>query len=64
MQQQDAAAASAQAMAAASALVAQGELAAAEQRLLAHLRHWREDTQALLALAAILIETGRKDIAV
>lgn len=63
MQQQDAAAASAQTMAAAGALVARGELAAAEQRLLAHLGQWREDVRALHALAAILIETARIDIA-
>lgn len=51
-------------MQAAGRLVARGELAAAEQRLLAHLREWREDTRALNALAALLIETGRRDIAV
>ncbi len=63
MEQREATHASAQAMAAAGALVARGELAAAEQRLLAHLREWREDTRALHGLAAILIETGRPDIA-
>ncbi len=51
-------------MQAAGRLVARGELAAAEQQLLAHLREWREDTRALNALAALLIETGRRDIAV
>lgn len=64
MQHGDAAAASAQAMAAARARVVRGEFAAAEQVLLSHLRIWREDARALHALAAILIETGRPQIAV
>lgn len=45
-------------------LVARGELAAAEHQLLAHLREWREDTRALNALTALLIETGRPEMAV
>ena len=48
----------------AARLVARGQLAAAEQQLLAHLREWREDTRVLNALAAILIETGRREMAV
>ena len=64
MHAREAAAASARVMAAVRARVARGELAAAEQELLAHLRTWREDARALHALAGILIETGREPVAV